>query len=255
MAVDIFTDTSSSMGMSPRISFSHDLSNCDILPIEPHAPLKSSLLDYDFDFCVSKRNCDQDSSLADELFANGVILPIQIKRKDIPNIPKSKSSSSSSSSSSSPPHSSAQSDSAPVNVRKTEEKQGKDDNKSNDDNKSFWTFKRSTSLNCGRFYRRGLCSLPLLLRSKSTGSTASAKKSLITSVEEPHHPRNHNKNQGSLKKSSSTQHQKPPLKKNYGGSSFNSGLIQVSPVLNVTSGSLFGFRSVFSNSKDKGKKK
>ncbi|KAK9742508.1 hypothetical protein RND81_03G178000 [Saponaria officinalis] len=249
MAVDIFTDTSSNREISPRISFSHDLSNCDILPIEPHLPLKSSPLDYDFDFCFSKRSCDQDSSMADELFANGVILPIQIKRKEISISSNSKSSSSSSSSSSSrllsPPHSSSQNISEAVNVRETEEKQRKE----NDNKSSFWTFKRSSSLNCGRLYRRGLCSLPLLLRSKSTGSTVSAKKSLITSIDEPHLNHNYHKKQGSLKKSSSTHHQKPPLKKKH------YGVIQVSPVINVTTGSLFGFCSVFSNGKDKGKKK
>ncbi|XP_074287386.1 uncharacterized protein LOC141612490 [Silene latifolia] len=258
MAVDLFTDTSSSRGFSPRISFSHDLNNSDIVPIEPHPQLKPSLLNFDFDFCVSKQSFEQDSSLADELFANGVILPIQIKRKDIPTISKFKSSSSSSSSSYSSscllpplPHSSVHS-MIEADYSKQRRKQGKDTNPNDDDSNSFWKFKRSQSFNCGRIYRRGLCSLPLLSRSKSTGSTASAKKPFIPK-DEPH--LNHLKKQGSLKNSSSTHHKKPPLKKSYSGSSFTSGLVKVSPVINVATGNLFGFRSIFSNGKDKGRKK
>ncbi|KAK9683194.1 hypothetical protein RND81_10G122400 [Saponaria officinalis] len=261
MAVDLLADTSSSRGISPRISFSHDLKNCEIVPIEQNSPLKSSLLDYDFDFCVSKRSCDQNSSLADELFANGVILPIQIKRKDIKFVSKNNSSSNDS--------------------RETEEKQGKfinnnnnniknnnsnnirinnnDNNINNDENKSFWKFKRSKSMNCGRIYRRGLCSLPLLSRSKSTGSSTSAKRSLICKDEISHNNNNinninNNGKMGNLKNNNSSNYQKPPLKKNYGGgSSYNHG---VSPIINVVpSGSLFGFGSLFSNGKDKCKKK
>ncbi|XP_074306253.1 uncharacterized protein LOC141641493 [Silene latifolia] len=262
MAVDLLSDTSSSRGISPRISFSHDLKNCEIVPIEPHTPLKTSLLDYDFDFCVSKRRCDQDSTLADELFANGVILPIQIKRKNIPFVTKSKSSSSSSSSSFLPPLPPLKNNNEGDHTKETEQKQSNNNNTTNnEDSKSFWKFKRSKSLNCGRIYRRGLCSLPLLSRSKSTGSTTSAKRSLISKDEASvnhHYNHHHNGKQASLKNSSLSNHQKPPLKKNYGGgSSFNSGLIQVNPIINVPTASLFGLASFFSNggSKDKGKKK
>lgn len=257
MAVELCTDNSS-RGISPRISFSHDLNQSDIVPIEPHIPLKSSLIDFDFDFCVSRRSYDQESSMADELFADGIILPIQIKRKNLPR--KSKSSSSSSSSSLSSSSSSLlpplpKPSVAPYNVetetsKETEEKQS--------NNKSFWKFGRSKSLNCGSICRRGFCSLPLLSRSKSTGSTASAKRSLI-SKDEPHHHHHHNNN-GGLKVQTSQRNlyssysQKPPLKKNY-GSSFNSGVVQVSPVLNVTTCKILGFGSIFSNGKDKGKKK
>uniref|UniRef100_A0A2P2QKH4 Uncharacterized protein n=1 Tax=Rhizophora mucronata TaxID=61149 RepID=A0A2P2QKH4_RHIMU len=44
-------------------------------------------------------------------------------------------------------------------------------------------------------------------------------------------------------------YQKPPLKKNYGN------VVRVNPVLNVPSGNLFGLVSIFSNAKDKNKKK
>ncbi|XP_057522206.1 uncharacterized protein LOC130802277 [Amaranthus tricolor] len=232
MAVDLLTDNPSSRGISPRISFSHDLKNSDIIPIESHIPLKpSSLLDYDFDFCVSKTSYDHDSSSADELFSNGVILPIQIKKENIPIISKSKSFTQSSQLPSS--------SSVLNNGEKTEEKQG-------NNNKSFWMFKRSKSLNCSSIYRKGLCSLYILSRSKSTGSTISGKRSLISNDETHHQQQNGNGKQSSLKNLSSSYHQKPPIKKNYGGSSFNSGLIQVSPVLNVPTGKVFGFGSLFS---------
>uniref|UniRef100_A0A7C9DLZ0 Uncharacterized protein n=1 Tax=Opuntia streptacantha TaxID=393608 RepID=A0A7C9DLZ0_OPUST len=211
MAVELCRDNSSrglgmSMNKSPRISFSHDLNQSDIIPIER---LSSSLPDYDFDFdfCVSKRSFDQESSLADELFANGIILPIQIKNKSMPR--KSVSASSSPLSASSVPRQ--------EESNEREEKQGS--------SKSFWKFKRSKSFNCGSLYKKGLLwPLPLLSRSKSTGST---------------------------------QHQqKPPLKKNYGSaSSYNYGVLQVSPVLHVPTEKLLGLASIFYHGKDKGKKK
>ena len=254
MVVELCTD-SPTVGMSPRISFSHDLNQSDIVPIEPHIPLKSSLIDYDFDFCVSRRSSDQDSSLADELFANGIILPIQINRKHIPAM-KSKSlssssfcSSSSSSSALFPPLPPPSSVSNTVETETSKEAEEKQDNNS----KSFWKFKRSKSLNCGTIYKRGLCPLPLLSRSKSTGSTASAKRSLIPKDESAQHNNNGVK-QSTQKNSNSSYHKKPPLRKNY-GSSFNSGVVQVSPVLNVPTGKLLGFGSIFSHGKDKGKKK
>lgn len=238
--------------MSPRISFSHDLKNSEIVPIEP---LKSSLLDYDFDFCVTRKSSDQEPTLADELFANGIILPIQIKKKNIPTILKSKSFSPSSSSSSSSLYSAFLPPLPPSSVlnnggeseKETEEKQSNNNNNNNNNSSksTFWTFKRSKSLNCGSIYKRGLCPLPLLSRSKSTGSSTSAKRSLISKEEK----------QSNLKNSSFSNHQKPPLKKNFGGSSFNSGVIHVSPVLNVPTGKVFGFGSIFSTGKDRSKKK
>uniref|UniRef100_A0A7C8ZB19 Uncharacterized protein n=1 Tax=Opuntia streptacantha TaxID=393608 RepID=A0A7C8ZB19_OPUST len=231
------------MNKSPRISFSHDLNQSDIIPIER---LSSSLPDYDFDFdfCVSKRSFDQESSLADELFANGIILPIQIKNKSMPR--KSVSASSSPLSASSVPRQ--------EESNEREEKQGS--------SKSFWKFKRSKSFNCGSLYKKGLLwPLPLLSRSKSTGSTASDKGSMSPKDEVSHH-QNHDNFNGGLtqhyqKNRSSPQHQqKPPLKKNYGSaSSYNYGVLQVSPVLHVPTEKLLGLASIFSYGKDKGKKK
>ncbi|KAL9226535.1 hypothetical protein vseg_002337 [Gypsophila vaccaria] len=255
MAVDLLSDTNnSSRGISPRISFSHDLKNCEIVPIEPNnSQMKTpSLLDYDFDFCVSKRSCDQNSSLADELFENGVILPIQIKRKNLPFVSKNSNNTI---------NSNVTINSKNINVTNNSKASNNSNDEGNND-KLFWRFKRSKSLNCGRIYRKGLCSLPLLSRSKSTGSTSS-KRSLInnnnnnntgskTVLSETCCNNNTSNNKGNMKGGN---YQKPPLKKNY-GNSFNHGLVQVSPIINVgSSGSLFGFGSLFSNGSGKGKKK
>lgn len=234
------------MNFSPRISFSHDLNQSDLIPIES---LQSSLLDYDydfdFDFCVSKRSCDGESSLADELFANGVILPIEIKsKKKIPKV--------SNSTPSSPLLLPLQKSSVPNRGETEEEKQG------NNNSKSFWKFKRSKSYNCGSLYKRGLLwPLPLLSRSKSTGSTASGDKRSLNSKDEAHH-QNHGGLKSYYQKNSSSpqHHQRPPLKKStYGSSSYNYGAVRFSPVLNVPTEKLLGFASIFSHAKDKGKKK
>jgi len=92
--------------------------------------------------------------------------------------------------------------------------------------------------------------LPLLSRSYSTGSTPSSKRAPLTK------DTNHKQHRQSFLKpsqsSSSTNYQKPPLKKNYGP--YGNG-VRVSPVLNVSSGNLFGLGSIFFNGKDKNKKK
>ena len=83
MAVQLCSENS---GMSPRISFSHDLCHFDVVPVEQR-PLrsKSSSLNssIDFDFCV-RESFEQESSSADELFSGGKILATEIKKKDVP---------------------------------------------------------------------------------------------------------------------------------------------------------------------------
>lgn len=113
--------------------------------------------------------------------------------------------------------------------------------------KSFWRFKRSSSLNCGSGYGPSLCPLPLLSRSNSTGSAASQKqnsKKNHPSVAVPKIPSQYSSTWGS--------YQKPPLKKSY-GSYGNGGGVRVNPVLNVHSGNLFGLGSIFGKEKSKRK--
>lgn len=107
--------------------------------------------------------------------------------------------------------------------------------------KSFWKFKRSSSLNCGSGYARSLCPLPPLSRSNSTGSAPSS------SVKKPGLSKEGLK---ANSQKSANGHQKPPLRKN----GYTNG-VRVNPVLNVPSANLFGLGSIFSGSKDKTKKK
>lgn len=131
---------------------------------------------------------------------------------------------------------------------------------------SFWGFKRSRSFNCGSFNGKGLCPLPLLSRSKSTGSENSmAKRSLVSKedrgykhidhyLEHYQRQRKQNLQKGSSNMMSSKVSSRPPLKKSYSGQLSNNG-VMVNPVLNMPSANLFGLGSFFSTGKDKGKKK
>lgn len=256
------------MGISPRISFSHDLSQTEGVPIEQYIR-SSSASSIDFDFCVFRESFDQESSSADELFSDGKILPIEIKRKLGTSSPKK-------SSSSEPPtlisaetlqpsmhdhddHDKCDSAKSPKGDQTSNEKRrdvSESDEKSNC--KSFWRFKRSYSLNCGSGYARSLCPLPLLSRSNSTGSTPNVKRSSLGKDSNFSNKQHLGKSpliastKQSQSASSASNHQKPPLKKSYG--SYGNG-VKVTPVLNVPSASMFGLGSIFSPGKDKSKKK
>jgi hypothetical protein len=227
MAIELL---SSDNNTSPRISFSHDFSQCEIVPVDQQRLIRSSSTGVDFDFCVRE---SFESSSADELFSDGKILATEIKKKKKPALP-------------SPDIISVDfSRNNPKNKTKlirdeTEEDEIKQSTNSVSSNtKSFWGFKRSSSLNCGNSYGRSFCPLPLLSRSNSTGSTPNEIK------KQKHVP-------GLKSTSSSTSYQKPPLKRNYG----SGGHVRINPVLNVPSANLFGLASLFSNgSKDKNKKK
>ncbi|KAH6803686.1 hypothetical protein C2S51_031933 [Perilla frutescens var. frutescens] len=233
MAVEVLPD-SPSAAMSPRISFSHDLPQNDIVPIE-HCFRSPSSSSNDFDFCVFRESFDQESSSADELFFDGKILPIEIKRRLAPPL---RSSAAAAQLPPPPP---------PRTTQKTAEE------KQNQKTSSFWRFKRSSSLNCGSGYARTLCPLPLLSRSNSTGSTASVKRS--SSNNQKQNYQKYSLPNSALKQSSwsTNNYLKPPLKKN-GYCSYNGG-VKINPVLNVPSANLFGLASIFSGGKDKGKKK
>ncbi|XWS36924.1 hypothetical protein CRYUN_Cryun20dG0127000 [Craigia yunnanensis] len=245
MAVQLFSENS---GMSPRISFSHDLRHFDVVPVEQRPlRLKSSGLNssIDFDFCV-RESFEQESSSADELFSDGKVLPIAIKKKDVPA------------------KQTDQSNSAPDDayINENSKKESSKENKITRDetgdevdekqsSKSFWGFKRSSSLNCGSGYGRSLCPLPLLSRSNSTGSTSNVKQASISKYSH-NHKQNSWKHATTSSYKSSTSYQKPPLRKSY--KPYGNG-VQVNPILNVPSGNLFGLGSIFFNGKDKNHKK
>ncbi|KAJ8544829.1 hypothetical protein K7X08_017412 [Anisodus acutangulus] len=181
MAIEICSSDESSLGiMSPaRISF--DISPTGSVPVEQYIRSTSPSSSIDFDFCVFRESFDLESSSADELFFDGKILPIEIKRRisstppkkteqqppPPPPLPRCKNSTSNTSITL---HCSKTSNAI---ENKTGVLESSSDEKHN--SKSFWRFKRSSSLNCGSGYARTLCPLPLLSRSNSTGSTPSVK--------------------------------------------------------------------------------
>ena len=250
MAINIFSET------SPRISFSNEFCQADGAPID-HCKSRNSELSIlessDFDFCVSSSSFEHESSSADELFSNGIILPIKYPERTVP--PRSVASL--------PPlpcpspnESLKKESSKGITVSSCESQEKLQSSK------SFWPFKRSSSLNCDNVHKRSLmCSLPLLSRSNSTGSVPNSKR---TSKQ------NSQKQQPSMAKSSSSSSssstsshstfytyplsQKSPLKKNYGGSYGNG--VWISPVINVPpAANLFGLGSLFRNGKNKKSKR
>lgn len=247
------------VSMSPRISFSHDFSQSDFIPVERH-PLRSNSSglnsSIDFDFCVQE-SLELESS-AEELFSGGRILPTEIKKKNIPLKQTCQPT----------PHPPlptplAICDNASTSKNSKKESNIKESKDLNDEvdekqsSKSFWRFKRSSS--CGSGYGRSLCPLPLLSRSNSTGSSSPSVKRMPLSKEGPNIKQNSQKHSSTTRSYSShnfgsNNHQKPPLKRSHRTNNGNNS-VRVSPVLNVPSANLFGLGSIFSNNRDKSKKK
>ncbi|XP_061351936.1 uncharacterized protein LOC133296906 [Gastrolobium bilobum] len=253
MAVELCSENCDASSGSPRISFSHDFSQSDVIPVEQH-PLRSNSSglnsSIDFDFRVSE-SFELESSSADELFSDGRILPTEVKRK---NAPLKQTGQLAPHPPLPPPYAGPDSASTSKNLKKENPKESKylnDGLCDKQSSKSFWSFKRSSS--CGSGYGRSFCPLPLLSRSNSTGSTPSVKRN-PQSKEGPNVRQNSQKH-SSIRFSHSfvpNSYQKPPLKKGH-GSYGNS--VRVNPVLNVPSANLFGLGSIFSNNRDKSKKK
>ncbi|XP_019184624.1 PREDICTED: uncharacterized protein LOC109179576 isoform X3 [Ipomoea nil] len=250
MAVDVCSEVSS-LVVSPRISFSHDLKESDrmiLTPVRESHPLISTI---DFDFCITT---DQIFSSADELFANGKILPVDLKK---PSPPKPTFHHSSSTNEPTKRHMLKELLSLSAN---SEEAKPPPPAKP-----PFWQFKRSFSLNCENGRSNSLIrSLQFLSRSNSTGSAQNQRRN---SKKEPppavvamraasscggdihSHPL-----RSSSKKSSSSS----PLKKSRSGRAY--GSLKISPVLNIppayiSKATLFGLSSLFCNAKSKKKKK
>ncbi|MCI00396.1 serine/arginine repetitive matrix protein 2-like, partial [Trifolium medium] len=180
MAIEVCGEISNSPGISPRISFSHDLKSSNgSIPVEDsHLRSDLRLLDSTSDFVFSITNgLSQQLSSADELFFNGKIVPMEIK-KVISNgkiVPNKKSSSA---------------DKFFEPLQKTTVKKrlkeflsDETDNEeerpslSSSSSKYFWKFKRSSSLNFDTTGRNSLIrSLQFLSRSNSTGSAPNPKQ-------------------------------------------------------------------------------
>ncbi|XP_021822690.1 uncharacterized protein LOC110764086 [Prunus avium] len=272
MAIEVCSEISSP-GFSPRISFSHDLDKTCPVAKEGQR-LDSSLLDSssDFDFCIVN-NLKLELSSADELFSNGKILPVQIKRN--PNAIATKETHQPDEAVNPPPahHRST--------TRNTTEKKrlkefldtnvdADEDEDEKPPTKPFWQFRRSSSLNCDTARGKSLIrSLQFLSRSNSTGSAPNAKQ---TVAPKETHQKQHLQKQPSIssRRSSASSYsstyyaynnscpQKPSLRKS---GSYGNG-VRISPVLNLpppyiskVTVSFFGFGSLFCNGKLKKKKK
>nr|KYP75155.1 hypothetical protein KK1_007856 [Cajanus cajan] len=256
MVIEVCSEISSA-GISPRISFSHDLKNTEDASVrveDRHRGSDLCLLDSssDFVFCITNGLAQQLSS-ADELFSNGKIVPMEIKKV-----------------SNEPPRS------QPATTEKTQKKRLKEflsassDEAENEEEKPsskyFWQFKRSSSLNFDTTRGNSLIrSLQFLSRSNSTGSAPNPKQPELP--RETHKQRLQKQSSVSSRRSSSSSSSSSTYyfynssQKKNGGSSGNNG-VRISPVLNLpqayipkATARFFGFGSLFCNGKSKRKKK
>ncbi|KAJ8753670.1 hypothetical protein K2173_026346 [Erythroxylum novogranatense] len=240
---------------SPRISFSIYLCPEDYLPANRESRRDTKLVDSssDFEFSICSK-LDHEPSLADELFADGMILPHQIHETAIGS-DKQMNRGEPQKKASFPPipgHFTSEKPKKEVMVLNSKQLEEKPQSR------SFWGFKRSTSLNCD-IKRSLICSLPLLSRSNSTGSEPNPKKISMKDGQK------HTSQKQHLKPASSSSYlyviaQKRPLKNNYGGCHGNG--IKINHLLNVPSPymskgtvSFLGFGSFLRSGKEKKNKK
>lgn len=264
MAIDVCSEISSA-GISPRISFSYDLNQSNVFSNEDHHRLRSdlTLLDSssDFVFCIGN-SFAQELCPADELFSNGKIRAKEIKQNVVTFPDEIR------------PSEPVSSCPQPSCTGSTEKKLLKEflstscDAEEKPPSKSFWQFRRSSSLNCDSTRSRSLMrSLQFLSRSNSTGSAPNAKQATSVS-KETQKPQLQKQPSLSSRKSSASYSttyypysstQRSSSKKSCG--SYANG-VRISPVLNLpppyiskVTVSLFGFGSLFCNGKVKKKKK
>ncbi|XP_010487746.1 PREDICTED: uncharacterized protein LOC104765690 [Camelina sativa] len=189
-----------------RISFAGDLGQSDKGPAmeqhQPSGPVRrdTTLLDSsnsDFEFHISRNFDPEDSSPADEIFADGMILPVlpfhvtpasatpkRLYKYELPPIVSARSLPSSSLPL--PPlplpeysrKYSVKETRGSVNGRGSSVNSVLEAEKSS---KSFWSFKRSSSLNCD-IKKSLMCSFPRLTRSNSTGSVTYSKREMLRDI-------------------------------------------------------------------------
>nr|AFK40707.1 unknown [Lotus japonicus] len=228
----------SKIALTPCLSFSHNLSGSElqVSPERVHdgtVPYKNklNLLDSipEFEFSTTSRGLEFESSSADELFSNGVILPVQVQEKKNSKPTKHTRFEE-------PPYTNLPPRQSSPRVDKIEKESTRkvlDVNGGVHEKKpqlnSLWSFSKSRSLHCDAKNNSLGCSSPPLPRSKSTGSSLNLKR--VSS------------------KSSSALNNLYPLPKSKSGKSYVNSL-RVSPVLNLPtpsfskgSASLFGLCS------------
>ncbi|XVE72083.1 hypothetical protein DITRI_Ditri11bG0010500 [Diplodiscus trichospermus] len=227
--------------------------HCRPLP-SASMPLNSSI---DFEFDVGIENTDQECyySSADELFSNGRILPLQIRKKISPQKqqlqrcppPPPPQKKKKKQQQLQPPTQKPQTQAGNATPKqiKVASKEANDQNQSC---MSFWQFKRSSSLNFVSGYKVRLCppSTPLS-RSSSTWPAPKLKQGHVIG----NHRQNRLKDEFSYPcLHSSTNNQNPPLKKSFAYGSHGNG-VTINPVLNVPSVDVFCLSPIFLTGKDK----
>ncbi|KAL3510760.1 hypothetical protein ACH5RR_030161 [Cinchona calisaya] len=281
MAVDVCSEISSSLVASPRISFSHDLKEADIIPVDCQHRRSDALLleSIDFNFCISQSFSQELLSSADELFSNGKILPGQVKKitsirpneeQTFRQIHRSKPISScfrkntiipspaaATSSRTENEETALNSETKKMSLKEllsiSPESDAETEQEKKPASKPFWQFRRSSSLNFDTCRRTTLIrSLNFLSRSNSTGSTPNPKPSVMPKVMQKQHSKKDqpyslkNRTNSSVPSSSNHYFQlyasyRSPSRKNYGNG------VRISPVLNIphacisSSVNLFGF--------------
>ncbi|KAL4573397.1 hypothetical protein LXL04_020200 [Taraxacum kok-saghyz] len=233
--MDIFSEENLSftpIAASPRISFSHNLDN-SIIESYPYRSNSSP----DFNFCFTSFSIENEAPSADELFSNGLI-----RHNSEDNISLDGNSSALK-------HVPSAITDHPWKQESSKEiisPEGCEENQS----KSFWRIKRSSSLHCESTKQRSSfwSSLPLLSRSNSTGSGMKDRQNKQNPSQ-----KQSNKNSSSMAvviNNNGYSSLKPPLKRSYGGGCDYG--IRVSPVLNVpphfiskSAANLLGLGSLF----------
>ncbi|XP_075504636.1 uncharacterized protein LOC142542078 [Primulina tabacum] len=260
MAVDICSEISSPFA-TPRIPFSHD-------PIREE---DDNIVAVDFNFCIIQ-NLSQPISSADELFANGKILPLKSKKIQTHQTDPIQAHSKPRKITT-PPHKTIENP-----IENTKKKRLVEflstsfdaDDEQEDSNKRltkpFWKFRRSSSAceNGGNSSNSGLLrSLHFLTRSNSTGSAPNPNPNPKHKVMQ----KQHSTKESSNLRSSPIQYypyyntaERPYLNKS-SNRSYGNG-VRISPVLNIPPTyiakgrvSFFGIGSFFCSKKSKKKKK
>uniref|UniRef100_A0A7N0TKK0 Uncharacterized protein n=1 Tax=Kalanchoe fedtschenkoi TaxID=63787 RepID=A0A7N0TKK0_KALFE len=275
MAVDVCSEISSTVIISPRISFSHDLNaDPDIEAAQKYIKESQAAAAAEPDFffsIISPSKCPHEPCSADEIFSDGKILPTQIKKKNL-FLTHQRNSAPAQLGGVGP-------DAKKIRLKELLECEDEDseEGKPVAGTKSFWQFRRSSSLNCESGRARSLIkSIQFLSRSKSTGSVPSQKQSRVSRTgqkqncqkQQSVHINHSDKAQfyyyvNRVSTTSSSSSQKPPLSRTR---SYGSGNVRISPVLNMplppsyfcrgNASSLFRFgSSLFCSGKDKSMKK
>ncbi|KAI4313907.1 hypothetical protein L6164_026850 [Bauhinia variegata] len=272
MAIDVCSEISST-GISPRISFSHDLKNQDDRDtVEArHRCPDLCLLDSSPDFVFSiTTGLSLNFSSADELFSNGRIVPMEIKKAPLSPTNKIYQGFHSNS-----PFSQASSTGCTGKKMLKEFLSAHEEEEEDEERpstKSFWQFSRSSSLNCDATRGRSLIRpLQFLSRSNSTGSVPNPKQTELQKETQKQRlqkqcsvssRRSSSSRSSSSSSSSSTYYfyNSSQKQKKTCGSSGNG--VRISPVLNLPQAhipkatvSFLRFGSLFCNGRNKRKKK